>query len=177
MKKSFTSIICIISMLIFAVMTPLSIYANDTPVDTLIESSDFDGEVILSSYVEAGDLYVITMSKSNIPPGGGKCPSKSKNVTSTVSRSTLQSWRDSNDLERGVRSLLASTFVGVFSFALGFATEIATPFVPSVAKDCTKILDNTSKSSIKIVSTFTCTQKVQSGSWFHVWKLSSVKAY
>ena len=49
-------------MLIFAVITPLSIYANDTPVDTLIESSDFDGEVILSSYVEARDLYVWKLS-------------------------------------------------------------------------------------------------------------------
>lgn len=164
-------------MLIFAVMTPLPIYANDTPVDTLIESSDFDGEVILSSYVEAGNLYVVTMSKSNIPPGGGKCPSKSKNVTSTVSRSTLQSWRDSNDLEKNIRSLLAGSFASVFSFALGVAVGIATPYVPSVAKDCTRILDNTTKSHVKIVSTFTCTQKVQSGSWFHVWKLSSVKAY
>lgn len=177
MKKSFTSIICIISLLIFAIMTPLSIYANDTPVDTLVESSDFDGEVILSSYVEAGDLYVVTMSSSNIPPGGGKCPSRSKNVTSTVSRSTLQNWRDRSILESSIRGALASSFAGVFSITIGLAIGVAAPFAPSVAKDCIRILDNTTKSSVKIVSSFTCTQKVQSGSWFHVWKLSSVKAY
>ena len=177
MKKLFTSIICIISLLIFSVMTPLSIYANDTPTDTLIESSDFDGEIVLSSYVESGDLYVVTMSTSNIPPGGGKCPSNSKNITSTVSRSTLQNWRDSNNFENNIRNTLAGSFTGIFSVTLGVAIGIAAPFASSVAEDCSRILDNTTNSSVKIVSTFTCTQKVQSGSWFHVWKLSSVKAY
>lgn len=177
MKKSFTSIVCILSLLIFAIMTPISIYASDTPTDTVIESSDFDGEVILTSYVEDGDLYVVTMSKTDIPPGSGKCPSRSKTITSKVSRATLQSWRKSSSLEVNIRSTLAGSFVGVFSISLGLAMGLATPFVPSVANDCVRILDSTTDSYIKIVSTFSCTQKVQTGSWFYVWKLSSVKAY
>lgn len=113
MKKSFTSIVCILSLLIFAIMTPISIYASDTPTDTVIESSDFDEEVILTSYVEDGDLYVVTMSKTDIPPDSGKCPSRSKTITSKVSRATLQSWRKSSSLEVNIRSTLAGSFVGV----------------------------------------------------------------
>lgn len=175
--NTIVSILCAISVLAFFSISQSFVYASDAPIVAETSSSDFDGETVLSSYIEDGELYVVTMSSSEIPPGGGKCPSRTKDVTSTVSRDTLKKWRDSSNLENRVKGLITDAIAGAFSMQAAVVVGIVNPFIPTVASDCNKILDNSTKKSIKIVATFSCSQKVQAGNWFHVWKLSSVRAY
>lgn len=140
------------------------------------ETATIDGESVLYSYEEDGELYVVTLAAGELPPGGGKCPSRSKTTIQSFSRAELQSLRNRNQLEHGVRTALAGTIAGAYNVGYSIAFSVLGLYSGSLAADCSRILDNTTKSTIYAKAYFTCSSKVQASSWFHIWKLRKVEA-
>lgn len=139
-------------------------------------NSTINGETVLYSYEENGEFYVVTLASQDLPPGGGKCPSPAQTVIKSFSRAELQSLRDNKRLEYGIRTGLATIIASTYHYAYDIVFGILGNYSHGLAADCVKILDNTTKSKISVKAYFTCSNKVQAGSWYHFWKLSSVKA-
>lgn len=150
-------------------------FANDTENEVITERT-LGGEPIVTAYVENNELYVVTRA-SSIPPGGGKCPSSSKTVTVNVSRAQLAKWRDDATLEYNARVTLSGVIGGALGIAFSTAYSVLNFSSSSLAKQCDKLLVNSTKSTFTLSATFSCASKVQAGSWFHTWKLTGVRAY
>ena len=166
----------IVSFADTAIISDSDVGARNILNETTSEKATLNGEPVLYSYEEDGELYVVTYASDEFPPGSGKCPARSGIAKKEFTRSELQSLRNRSQLEQGVRSGLAGAIASTYSVAYKIAFDVLGAHSRGLANDCTKILDNTSQKVITVEARFTCTSKVQAGNWFHVWKLSSVKA-
>ncbi len=167
--KLFALTICLILMLPL-LSNSNSIYGMEN-TDS-ISINGFSNEQIVDVYVENNELYVVTVDPLGIT---GKCPSSTKEVTKTYSRAELIKLHDKVKIEQYIREGLASFLASALSGS-DFLIDAISPLVHSVSDDIERILFHSSQEKITVISTFTCTQKVQAGTWGHVWRLSSMKA-
>jgi len=96
-----------------------------------------------------------------------------------MTKGDLIALRDRRNLENGIRTYIASTLASFMGINIDSVSSIISPFIPSVAKQCQRILDNNDIAygkTISIKATFRCSEKVQSGSWFHYYTLIRIEA-
>ena len=152
---------------------PSLVYASEDNLDVNIVRNDFANDNIVSIEVEGDNVYVITSSggpKDTV----GKCPSNSRVITTTVSRSTLKKWKKENVIPQKIVSLLTSLIGSVFKFAASFITDQLSSFLPNLVEQLENILKYNKSDPITVKCTYNCMNKYQSSHAFHVWMLHSV---